>query len=97
MNVAYQRELDIRPAYRAWSEDNIDLLAKVVAAGLRGLNPFPDDYLEFEKFDIAQAFDKLGDADDASSDAFDDLMDRLYNWGEQALNGHTKVCLVRIA
>lgn len=96
-SFTYQRELDIRDRHREWSETQVDLLAKTVATRLRNLMPFPDDYLEFEKIDIAQAFDRLGDNDEATPDQFDDLMDRLYNWGEHKLSGSLKVCLVKIA
>lgn len=93
--MQWARELDLRERYRSWSEENLDLLCKTVAAMLRTLEPFEDDYIEFEKIDLADTFDKLGNNDDVTEKEFDDLMDRLMIWGGDGKI--RKICWIRIA
>lgn len=96
----WQRELDLREIWRLGIEhpDQLDAVAKGIAVQIRALKKFGDEYYDYESEDIAWEFDSLSTSDEVTTEEFDDLMERLYDWADQSLDGKVggkKVCWVK--
>lgn len=82
--------LDQHPGFPIWQ------LAFSVEEEMRKIERFRDPYFDLEFEDIRIAFAEMARKFDATEQDFDNLMERLYNWGELRATGGQKVCWVRI-
>jgi hypothetical protein len=85
----WQRRLDISEIWKQGEERTITYqeLAAGIATALRALKPFNDEELDFEREDVADEFEGLSQDSTASVAAFDDVMDRLYDWADTPMGG----------
>jgi hypothetical protein len=97
----WQRTLDIKDAWEKALEDEMSYrdLAKVMLDKLQELMPFSDLDIEAEKRDIIDDLECLvNHPDDLCSDDIDDVVERLYGWGDIPLNNNwppKKVCWIK--
>lgn len=64
-------------------------LAGTVAERLAALAPFPgEDDINEERDEIVGEFELLSEDPDATVEEFDEIMWRLYDWGDTKLDGH---------
>ena len=96
----WQRTLKLQPETDQASAGEISVqeLAAVVAKRLRALRPFGDEYIDNERDEIADEFEWIARSSDAESDDYDEVLDRLYDWGDIHISGDffnaKKVCWV---
>ena len=97
----WQRKIILNPEWDQAKDGEISYqeLAAVITKRLRALKPFKAelDDLNEELTEIADEFEWLGASADTNVAAIDDLMHRLYDWGDQRLDGDwngKKVCWV---
>jgi hypothetical protein len=96
----WQREIRLQPHWGQCKDGKISIqqLARVVAAKLKAIRPFNDDELDAERDELVEEFEAFAADGDAYRDDFDDIMDRLYDWGDTRLDtkfiGGKKVCWI---
>lgn len=96
----WQRTLDLRDI---WGKVNagkwtIQELAGEMAKRIHALLPLYVSEVDTEGGQIVEAFDKIGKDPVATTEGFDEVMERLYDWGDTKLDDNwppKKVCWVR--
>jgi len=87
----WQRKLLLNPEWDQAQEGEISTqeLARSIAAKLRALKPFGDEFeqVDDEAEQIAEEFDDLADDPNATKDNFNYVMQSLYDWGDQRFDG----------
>jgi hypothetical protein len=84
---------------------SVSAVAAQIAVRLRALTPLPDSDIDYEREELADAFEDIGSDPTASLAWFNDAMRDLWDWGDQVLPGGRavpfsqtpKVCWVRTA
>jgi hypothetical protein len=98
----WQRKLNIADLHANYRAEKITVqqLAEGVAKRLRKLKPFgafePEE-LDEERDDIVCEFEQLANDADADINAYNDVLERLYDWADTPLNSAwppKKVCWV---
>lgn len=91
----WQRKLDLKDV---WDTNDVHLIAKTASDRLKELAPLNDDALDEEREVIAYDFETVAADQDACVDDFDEVMARLYDWGDTHLDGTIlggkKVCWI---
>ena len=97
----WQRKLLLNPEWDQAQDDLISTqeLAKSVATKLRALRPFKAglDDINDERDEIADNFENLAEDKTATQQDFNSIMEDLFNWGDQRLDGEwngKKVCWI---
>lgn len=95
----WQRKLRLQPEWGQRQDNEITAhqLAAAIARKLRALRPFHDESIDDERDEIADEFDAFSRDAEADVDDFDDVMTRLYDWGDIRLDDNwngKKVCWV---
>jgi hypothetical protein len=94
--MQFARSIDLREAYSFYdSNSSISQLARMVENEMCKIERFPDEKLSQEFEDIRINFATMARNYTVTEDEFDDLMARLYNWGDQTV-GEERICWVRI-
>lgn len=92
----WQQTLNIKDVWSA--KLPIPELAKVVSERLAGLSRIGDEYLDDIRLELADEFRYLSDDKDATTEEFNDIMRRLYDWADTPLDDHwngRKMCWVK--
>ena len=90
----WQRKLDLTDV---WESEDIPLIARTAAKRLKLMLPLPDENLDYEREEFIDEFEALSEDPDADTSDFDDVLRRLYDWGDISLDGKfngKKVCWV---
>jgi hypothetical protein len=95
----WQRHLDIKYIWKLAEDEEItpQELAKQVAERLEKLPVFNIVDVDEELEEIILELKDFSDCDDVTFDDFDDIMSRLYDWGDISLDdkfGGKKVCWI---
>jgi hypothetical protein len=95
----WQRHLKLQPEWDEAKERKIEpwQLAIVIAARLKALKPFDDYDVDGEKEELVDELECLAEDKEATFDDFDDIMHRLFDWGDTSLDnkfGGKKVCWI---
>ncbi|KVR21744.1 hypothetical protein WK13_34975 [Burkholderia ubonensis] len=105
----WQRTLNLTPNFEECEKDDpeqVRALAKHVAAKLRALTPFgtPEapNFLDAHRDSIAEEFEALAEDEGADADDFDNVLGRLYDWGDapvgpagQSFFNQKKACWIK--
>lgn len=96
----WQRKIYLQPE---WGKAEIDeithqQLAKSIAAKLRLSRPFRNENIDGERDEIVSDMECIAGNDSATADDFDEILDRLYDWGDTHISGAffdaKKVCWI---
>lgn len=96
----WQRHIYLQPEWGQAQEEEITLqeLAAVIAKRLRGIIPFPDEYIERERDELIDMFEGAADDETLTTADFDWCMNALYDWGDIQISGKffdaKKVCWI---
>jgi hypothetical protein len=95
----WQRTLNLVDIWEN-SEDNIPETARIIAERLRALKPFPTEFEELneQREELACDFLDLYKDPTADTDEFNDIMRRLYDWADTAMDSNwngKKACWVK--
>lgn len=95
----WQRTIRLQPTWdKAKSHEiSIQELAAVISKKLKALRPFNDDYIDSERDNLVDEFEGLAEDESADREDFDDIMCRLYDWGDMKLDNDwngKKVCWI---
>lgn len=99
----WQRHLDIADAWKDAKKGALGIreLSKFIAARLKALRPLHHEEVDELRDELVEEFDALaadkGSDDDDLTECFDELMERLYNWGDLKLDDNwngKKVCWI---
>lgn len=96
----WQSELDLSDLWKSFNEGEIvvNMLSHKVSNRLKDLKVVEDKDIIMERDDIADEFEMLGMEDNPSIDDFDNVLERLYDWGDISLDGKCggkKVCWIK--
>lgn len=90
----WQRTIDLKTI---WKSKDLPLIAKSIAGQLRGMSPLSDPEADDARLELASDFESLLTSS-CSYDDFNEVMERLYDWGDTPLDtvflGGKKVCWV---
>ena len=97
--AAWQRKLDVKAEWPLVKDGKITIqrLAEIVAERLAALRDFGDPDIDDERDDIVAEFAAFSRDEDSDVDGFEELYDRLCDWGDQSLDGKfngRKVCWI---
>lgn len=95
----FARLIDLREAYGFYDGNpdfHIHQLAKMVEEEMIKIERFADEYLSLEFEDIRIQFSQMARKYEATEEEFENLMERLYIWGDQRLQDGSRTCWVRI-
>lgn len=93
------RELNLTPEWgRAQSGDiTSEEMAGVISKRLSAMRQYEDAFIDEERLELADNFRDLSEGEDV--DDFNDIMDRLYDWGDAQISGEffnaVKTCWVK--
>lgn len=96
----WQRTLVLKDVWPKFREDELSVqeVAKVVSERLAELKPFNVKHIDKQKEELVDEFEALSEDEDADTNNFDDVLERLYDWADTPLDGNVlsgkKVCWV---
>lgn len=84
----WQRKVKLNPEWGRAKDGEVTIneLAGVIAARLKALVPFGDDDLDNERDEIVEELESLAADQSAAISDIDDIMDRLFDWGDSSLD-----------
>jgi hypothetical protein len=93
----WQRTLDMRDV---WEIGDVCLVAQTAADRLRALKPFEIEDIDWEKENLIDELEDLAKDDPSpTTDEFDYIWDKVYDWADTLLEGEArngkKVCWIR--
>ena len=96
----WKRTVDIVEAMDKTRDETITVqeLSAIVVTKLKELEPFTESNINDELADLIDEFESLAGDEDTDSDAFDDVYDRLCDWGDTKLDNKwngDKVCWIK--
>lgn len=97
----WQSTLDLKDVWGQYDTADISIqeLSKVISERLLKLKPISTQFVLQGRDDLVEDFDDLSHDEGADVDDFDDIMARLYDWGDIRLSGDIlsgkKVCWIK--
>lgn len=95
----WKRRLCLKPEWQQMQDGEMSScdLARTIAARLRCLKPFGDDFLDADRDMLADEFLGYAECEEEDIPYFDDLMHQLYDWADTPLDSKwngAKACWV---